>query len=233
MLAILVAFSGIVGVVPMPILAAVLIYAAVGSLRAGAIETIWRTGRMSQVGLTATLLGTLFLPVAVAVGLGVALSLLLQLNRGALDLRVTELKLRPDGRFAETPAPATLPSRAVTLLDVYGSLYYAGARTLAARLPDPAGAERPVVVLRLRGRTRLGATAIVVIDGYAKRLAHAGGRLFLSGVDTDLAEQLAKTGRLPAGGDVQVVTATQVIGESSDNAYREAQRWLVDQDELR
>jgi SulP family sulfate permease len=52
MLAILVVFSGIVGVVPMPILAAVLIYAAVGSLRAGAIGTIWRTGRMSQIAVT-------------------------------------------------------------------------------------------------------------------------------------------------------------------------------------
>jgi SulP family sulfate permease len=116
----------------------------------------------------------------------------------------------------------------VTLLDVYGSLYYAGAKTLAARLPDPGGAERPVVVLRLRGRTRLGATSVVVIDGYAKRLADAGGRLFLSGVDTDLAEQLTHAGRLRGGGDVQVVTATQVIGESSDKAYAEAQRWLAD-----
>lgn len=228
MLAILVVFSGIVGVVPMPILAAVLIYAAVGSLRAGAIGTIWRTGRMSQIAVTSTFLATLFLPVAVAVGLGVALSLLLQLNREALDLRVTQLQPRPGGRFAERPAPATLPSRTVTLLDVYGSLYYAGAKTLAARLPDPGGAERPVVVLRLRGRTRLGATSVVVIDGYAKRLADAGGRLFLSGVDTDLAEQLTHAGRLRGGGDVQVVTATQVIGESSDKAYAEAQRWLAD-----
>jgi SulP family sulfate permease len=171
MLTILVAFSGIVGVVPMPILAAVLIYAAVSSLRAGAIGTIWRTGRMSQIAVTSTFLGTLFLPVAVAVGVGVALSLLLQLNREALDLRVTQLQPRPGGRFAERPAPATLPSRTVTLLDVYGSLYYAGAKTLAARLPDPGGAKRPVVVLRLRGRTRLGATSVVVIDGYAKRLA--------------------------------------------------------------
>jgi sulfate permease, SulP family len=117
----------------------------------------------------------------------------------------------------------------VTLIDIYGSLYYAGARTLAARLPDPSGVEQPVVVLRLRGRTRLGATAIVVIDGYTRRLADAGGRLFLSGVDADLAAQLDRTDRLPAGGAVQVVTATQVIGESSDKAYAEAQRWLADQ----
>jgi SulP family sulfate permease len=143
------------------------------------------------------------------------------------------LEPRPDGRFTEQPAPATLPSWTVTLLDVYGSLYYAGAKTLATRLPDPSGAERPVVVLRLPGRTRLRATSVLVIDGYAKRLAGAGGRLFLNGVDTDLAAQLDRTGKLPAGGDVQVVTATQVIGESSDQAYAEAQRWLADQEKSR
>jgi SulP family sulfate permease len=43
MLAILVIFSGIVGRVVMPTLAAVLIYAAIGSLRNGAIGTILRT----------------------------------------------------------------------------------------------------------------------------------------------------------------------------------------------
>ena len=36
--------------------------------------------------MTATFLATLVLPVAAAVGIGVALSLLLQLNRGARDL---------------------------------------------------------------------------------------------------------------------------------------------------
>ena len=33
-----------------------------------------------------------------------------------------------------------------TVLDVYGSLLYAGARTLGAHLPDPADARSPVVV---------------------------------------------------------------------------------------
>ena len=117
-------------------------------------------------------------------------------------MRVTELEPRPEGRYAERPAPATLPSRAVMMLDVYGSLYSAGAKTLSARLPEPGGSVQPGVVLRLRGRTRLGATSVVVIEGYAKRVADVGGRLFLSGVDPDLADQLAHTGTLAARGDV-------------------------------
>ena len=54
--------------------------------------------------MTATFLATLFLPVAAAVGIGVALSLLLQLNRGARDLSVVELVPAGGGRFTERPA---------------------------------------------------------------------------------------------------------------------------------
>ena len=173
LLAILIVFSGIVGKVVIPTLAAVLIFAAVTSLRSGAIGTIWRTGLTSQIAFAATLVATLFLPVAAAVGIGVVLSLLLQLNSEAVDLRVVSLVPQPDGHWREEPAPAALPSEAVTMLDIYGSLFYAGAKTLAVRLPDPAGARRPVVVLRLRGRTRLGASSRVVLDAYADRLGRS------------------------------------------------------------
>jgi len=77
MLLILVLFSGAVGKVPIPTLAAVLIFAAASSLRVGRIDTVLRTGLPSQIAFFATLTGTLFLPVTAAVGIGVVLSLLL------------------------------------------------------------------------------------------------------------------------------------------------------------
>jgi SulP family sulfate permease len=121
----------------MPTLAALLILAAVGSLRVSAISTIWRTGLSSQIAIVATFVATLLLPVAAAVGLGVALSLLLQLNQAALDLKVVQLVPQDDGRLAERDAPGRAASHDVVVLDVYGSLRYAGARTLQERLPDP------------------------------------------------------------------------------------------------
>ncbi len=227
LLAILVAFSGIVGKVVMPTLAAVLIFAAVTSLRSGAIGTILRTGRTSQIAFGATLVATLFLPVAAAVGIGVVLSLLLQLNSEAVDLRVVSLVPQPDGHWREEPAPKALPSEAVTMLDVYGSLFYAGAKTLAVRLPDPSGARRPVVVLRLRGRTRLGASSRVVLDTYADRLGAVGGRLILSGIDSSLLPELERTGRATLDEEVDTYAATDIVGTSSEAAYRDGERWLA------
>jgi SulP family sulfate permease len=226
-LAILVVFAGVVGNVALPTLAAVLIYAAVRALRWANIVTIWRTGLTSQVAMTATFVATLFLPITAAVGVGVALSLMMQLNREALDLRIVQLVRLPDGRFEEHPAPPHPLSHGVTLLDVYGSLYYAGARTLQVRLPDPTGARSPAVVLRLRGRTALGATFIVVVKQYAERVAAVGGRLFLSGVDPDLYAQLLRTGAISSEARGSIFESTVVVGESSSVAYAAAEAWLA------
>jgi SulP family sulfate permease len=225
MLVILAIFSGLVAKIAVPTLGAILIFAAIGSLRLGEVGSILRTGRISQVAVITTFAATLFLPVAAAVGIGVVLSLLLQLNQEAMDLTVVELVPRDDGRFEERPPPASLTSMHVTVLDVYGSLLYAGARTLEAHLPDPAGAQSPVVVLRLRRRTSLGATFVKVVGDYADRLAESDGRLYLSGLEKDLTEQLRRTGHLD--GPVRAFERTPVVGESTEAAYLDAEEWLV------
>ncbi len=225
MLVILAIFSGLVAKIAVPTLGAILIFAATGSLRPGEVATILRTGRISQIAVITTFAATLFLPVAAAVGIGVALSLLLQLNAEAMDLAVVELIPRDDGRFEERPPPAALTSHHVTVLDVYGSLMYAGARTLEAHLPDPAGTQSPVVVLRLRRRTSLGATFVKVVGDYASRLADADGRLYLTGLEPSLTERLRRTGHLD--GPVRAFEATPVVGESTQAAYLDAEAWLV------
>ncbi|GID98232.1 SulP family inorganic anion transporter [Amorphoplanes digitatis] len=222
-------FSGLVGAVVMSTLAAVLIYAAVGSFRIGDIQAILRTGRISQIALIATFIATLFLPVAAAVGIGLVLSLLMQLNQEAIDLRVVELVPHDDGSFVERPAAPRLESRRVVLLDVYGSLFYAGARTLQARLPDPGRAENPAVVLRLRGRTMLGATAFAVLSDYAERLATAGGRLYLSGIDPLALQQLRSNQTVEQVTGVRIFEADETVGESSLQAYHAANDWLATQ----
>lgn len=61
----------------------------------------------------------------------------------------------PLGSFVETDPPAVVAPGEVVVLDVRGSLFFAGAPTLAEALPPPGG-PAPVVVLRLLGRTSVG-----------------------------------------------------------------------------
>lgn len=227
MLVILVAFSGLVGMVPMPTLAAVLVFAAVGSIRPAQILSILRSGPGSILALSITFVATLVLPVTAAVGIGVVLSILLQLNQEAVDLRVVRLVPQPNGSLVEHDAPNALKDHEVVVLDVYGSLFYAGARTLQVRLPDPADAESPEVVLRLRGRTTLGATFFKVAADYAARLDALGGRLYLSGLTPEVLEQW-NPGRLATQGVVlETFAATSTLGESTLDAVEAAERRLV------
>jgi SulP family sulfate permease len=163
------------------------------------------------------------------VGLGVVFALLMQLNREALDLRIVELVPTETGSFIERPAPARLESRQVILLDIYGSLYYAGARTLQAHLPDTEGVTGPAVVLRLRGRALLGATSYAVLSDYAARIDAVGGRLYLSGLDEGLLAQTRRNRTVEGAGDVRLFPATDVLGDASLDAYRHAREWLAAQ----
>ena len=230
MLVILIAFSELVGDVVMATLAAVLIYAAIGAINVENVNLTTRHSVISLVASITTFVCTLLLPVAAAVGIGVALSLLLQLNREAIDLTVVRLVPSEDGSVSQQAVPLRLESRGVVLLDVYGSLLFAGARTLEARLPDPAGADSPAVVLRLRGRTTLSSTAVEVLSRYGAKVSDAGGRMYLSGVDPAMAARLVKTRAIEALGPVELVEATDVLGASSREAYERALAWLAEKD---
>lgn len=221
LLVLLVAFAGLVGQVPMPTLAAVLIIASVGSLAPSRVRAIWSSGYTSRIVFATTAVATLLLPVTAAVGIGVALSLLLQLNQEAIDLRVVRLRVDGD-RLIEVDAPKTLSDNEIVILDVYGSLFYAGARTLQVRLPDPKGATAPIVVLRLRGRTSVSATFFTVIADYARRLDAVGGELHLSGVDPRIRDFWTDELLAAHGVRIEFYPATPTVGESTLAAYAQA-----------
>lgn len=226
MLAIVLLFPGLVGRVPMAVLAALMIQAGISAINTREVRSIWKTGGAARWAILVTFAATLVLSVPVAVAVGVGLTVILFLSSSASDVTVRERLTLPDGRVAEADPPKTLPSEEVIVLDVYGSLFFAGARTLREALPSPEGATRPAVVLRLRGRTRVGATLIEVLDDYADDLAEVGGRLYLSGVDEDVGEQLREAGKLDLGQAVHVVPAGDVIGASTDQAVTSARGWL-------
>ena len=217
---------GLVGLVPMAVLAALMIAAGVSAIDAREATSIWKTSAPARWAILVTFVSTLLLSIPMAVGVGVALALVMYVASSASDVRIRQLIPLPDGRFAEADPPTRLESGSVTIFDVYGSLFFAGARTLGDMLPDPAGAVRPVVVLRMRGRTSVGATLIDVLDEYEERLRDVGGRLYLSGVTTRIASQLRMAGKLDLTDAVQVVPEASVLGESTRRALESASAWL-------
>ncbi|HEX8274282.1 MAG TPA: SulP family inorganic anion transporter [Longimicrobiaceae bacterium] len=226
MLVFLLLLADLVGRVPMTVLAALMILAGIGAIDVREARSIWNTGGAARWAIGVTFAATLLLSIPTAVAAGVLLTVVLYVASSASDVRVRALVATADGRFAESDPPRRLPDGAVTVLDVYGSLFFAGARTLGEALPTPRGAERPVVVLRLRGRTRVGATLIETLDAYADDLGEVGGRLYLSGVGEELGAQLRRAGKLDLERVVHLVPAEAVVGASTARAADAASAWL-------
>lgn len=227
---IVVVFPDLIAYVAMPTLGALLILAGSSSIKPSDIRSVWRAGWLARLAGGTTFLAMMFLPIQAAVGIGVVLSAMLYVIRSSTAIVVVELVERPDGRIEEREAPARLPDNAVTVLDVYGDLFFAAARTLERLLPRPEGAHRPVVILRLRGETNLGATLLDVLASYASNVNKAGGRLYLTGINARMYHQVLASGKLHLSGPVRAFELTPIRGEATRRALADAQAWLAQHD---
>jgi SulP family sulfate permease len=220
---------GLVGYIAMPALGALLVLAGFRSLKPSDISSVWSTGWASRIAALVTFISTLILPIQLAVGLGVLLSAVLYINKSSTDVSLVQLVKRPDGLIEERNAPKELSSDEVTVLDIYGHLFYAGARTLERLLPVPEGTHHPVVVLRMRGYNHFGATLLDVLSDYAEKLKAVGGRLYLSGMSEAAYDQVVESGRIRLMGPVHGYEAEPVVWESTTDAVTDARTWLVGQ----
>jgi SulP family sulfate permease len=212
--------------VPMPALAALLIVAGFQGLRLPQAVVVWNTGRLTRVVMLMTFGATLLVSLQFAVVIGVVLSIVLYVVRASNKIKVAELVLQPRGFPLEQAPPRVAPSNRFTLLNLYGSLFFASAGNIEDMLPRPEGTQRAVVALIVRGETEIGSTFINVLQRYAQTLKAHDGRLMLVGVDPELRNQLAKTGALRIIGEENVFPATSQLGEAVNNAARDAYAWL-------
>jgi SulP family sulfate permease len=219
-------FAPLVKRVPMPALAALLIVAGFQGLRIPQAVAAWKTGRITAAVMVLTFVATLFISLQFAVLLGVALSIVLHVVRASNKVKVTEWVLQPNGFPIEREAPRQAPSNQFTLINVYGSLFFAAASNIEEMLPKVDESDRAVVAIIVRGEPEVGSTFMNVIRRYAESLKTRNGRLMLVGVDAAVRDQLAKTGLLAVIGAENIFMAQPQIGAAVNEAAQAASRWL-------
>jgi sulfate permease, SulP family len=219
-------FAGAVEAIPLATLAGLLVVIGIRAIKVPAVQTVWQTSLPPRIIMLATFVAVLMMPIQYAVFLGVVLSILQYVYSSSLDVRVTELRRAADGTYAEQPTSEVLASEQVTVLDIQGSVFYAGAEIIGGLLPKAAGSHRPAVVLRLRGRSDVGSTFLGVIERYRTEIEAAEGILMLAGVGPELHDQLERTGILAAVGEENVCEAQPTLTASVSVAVDAAERWL-------
>jgi SulP family sulfate permease len=187
---------------------------------------VWYASKESAVIMAITLGSMLLVPVQYAVLLGAALSAVQYVYSSSKDVRVVALYWLPDGRWSEQQPPAVLPSNQVTVVDIYGSVFYAGVELIDKLLPSVENAERPVLVVRVRSHSEVGSTFIVMIRRYHQQILAAGGRLILAGVSDRLMTQLEQTRVLDELGDENALPMTDVVFQSTAAAVDLGEAWL-------
>jgi SulP family sulfate permease len=216
----------LVELVPMPSLAALLIIAGFQGLRIPQAMTIWNTSRVSSVVMVMTFIATLLIPLQYAVLIGVALSVVLHVFRQSNKVVVTEIVPVPGGYPEERPAPSELPSGQLTMLMLYGSLFFAAAKNLEEMLPAVDKTRHAVIALGLRGKSEIGSTFVTVLQRYAEALHAGDNRLMLVGVEDAVHSQLRRTGLLALVGEENIFMATPRLGEAMNQAVTAAYAWL-------
>jgi len=225
-------FSGLVSMVAMPTMAALLILAGIQSIKTHEIVDVWDVGLIPRTVMLVTFVSTLVLQAQYAVLVGVVFSLLAYFFSSANQVRLVELVPQTVGSYREQPAPAQLPDKAITILQVYGSLFYASIEHLSEKLPSARGARRPVVILRLRQYEQIDSSFVQLLERYQVQLNAAGGKLILAGVNSQVKIQLDNTETTQDFiGKEDIFLATDVVRQSLDNAIAAAQEWLKLQEE--
>jgi len=221
-------FGGLVERFPQPAIAALLVVAGFQSLKVKKWNDVWLTGWLPRIVMLATFVATLLLPIQQAVLLGVVLSVLLQIYRSSLDVQVKQVLPMGIGQsFQEQPAPSNLSPNAITVLHIYGSVFYASADILRKALPSPYTADQSVVILGLRGRSELGSTFINLLERYAGELCLRNSKLMLAGVEPLVVKQFTKTNLTDTIPLTDIFPTTPILGESMQRAKAAAEEWLA------
>jgi SulP family sulfate permease len=224
---VILAAAPLVQQVPLAVTAGILIVAATSALQPRAARDVWRADKMSAAVMIVTFGLVLAVPLQYAVLAGAAISVIKYIYISSLDVHVKQVELCEGGLPRETEPPAVLASEAVTVLDIYGSLFFAAAPTIRECLPAVGEARCPVVVIRLRGRGTLHSATIAVLRDYAAECEAHGGRLFLAGVGREMEEQLERTGVRELLGPDAVVGATDQIYGACAIAQQRGRTWLA------
>jgi len=220
-------FANLIELVAMPALAGLVIVAGIKIINFKNIQTVWQANAFARIILLVTFGSTLVMQLQYAVLLGVVISILLFVFRQSNTLRIVQWDYRDKGWPIERPAPSQLESGTVTVLFIYGKLFYAAADAFEKNLPSADNTDRSVVILLLRGHDDVGSTMIEVLRRYTQALQANSGKLILAGISPSLRDQIQRTGILKLIGEENIFLATDTIGEAGNAALRAATDWLA------
>lgn len=216
--------SDLVAYVAMPALAGLLIVIGVRAVKPSRVYSVIRTGPLQSVVMLVTFVLTLIVPLQYAVLVGVGLGVVLYVAQQSNRVRVRRVQLAEGGRMRESDPPAVVPGREVTVLQPYGSLFFASTPTVERQLPAVDESSRgAVVILRLRGTDEIGLGMVDVLRRFHAELVEVGGGLRIVASEPRVLGKLETSGLTAELGSRNVYRGTEWVGDALRRAVDDAE----------
>lgn len=178
--AIVLAFAPVLGHVPLPALAGVLMVTAVRMVETGTIGRLVRSSRGDALLVCVTAASTVAFDLVVAVGIGVALACLLALRAVANATSVERDELADDGITVDAALEHQLLQEHIAVYRLDGALFFGAAQRFLLELTEIADVQ--VVILRLGRLRMLDTTGAQALEELVHRLEERGITVLLASV---------------------------------------------------
>lgn len=177
---------------PYACFSAILVVAALESVKKGEIITIGETSWHSLLIMLSAFVITMAFPLYIAVFVCILLTGVLHLIHKSNHVEVKSLQ-KVKKHYLEVSAPEKLLSDSVQVLIPYGVLIFAGAFEFQNKLPRVGKVRNCTLILALRGRQELGSNFLSVLQRFADKLKKRNNKLLILGVTKNVHHQLRDT----------------------------------------
>lgn len=223
LLLIMVFFGRWAALIPMPTLAAILIFVSYNMSEYHAFLKLLKSPKSDVAVLVVTFLLTVLIDLTVAIQVGVVLAAFLFLQRMSEIAQVSSLTGNISEEEEDPNNPRAISKRVVPpgveVFEVYGSLFFGAIERFkdAMRRVE----KKPkVLIIRMRMVPAIDATGLQVLEDVLERTRREGGTLMLTGVAAQPMEAMERSGFLKSLG-------REFIFESIDDALQCARQFLT------
>jgi SulP family sulfate permease len=224
------AFSRLIGFIPVAGLAGIVTLSAYSLLDYRHLKLTWQSRATNRIVLSVTLIATLLLPLHLAIFLGTLLSIGVYLHESS-NIRLSYLTLNVNGNFVEHSLEDCIREQpAIALINLEGVLYFAAADDLENKLNAVLKTGTKVLILRVRRLRLLAGSGVTALRRIFDRAKQLGATILICGVTDEVNQFLESSGLKAVVGINQTFRASEALFESTHKALRRA-REIVPEEE--
>ena len=215
-------FSRLIGYIPIPALAGVVVVSSASLINFDLIKMTWQSRLNSRIVLLVTFISALVLPLEYAIFLGILSTLLIFLGESS-RVNLTYILEDENGQFIELPMDRIEEVHPeIAIVNIEGDLYFAAVEGLEEQINRILDSGLKVLILRFRRTHLLASTGIIALGQIINEAKDKGVEVLFCGVHDEIRETLESSGILDSIGQQRMFIANDQLFTSAQKALEQA-----------